>query len=320
MKKVGIIGGAGFIGSHITRIFLEEGFKVRVSTTDISKESKYQHLKKLPNSENLEIVQLDVRNESELQHFLEGCKIVIHGGTPFQLAVTDPQSELFDPTVRGTETFLKAIENTQGIEKVIFIASVAAWNTNFPLPAGSKAPGEPFSERDTPFYGAESHPYAQAKFLAQRAVEKFIESHPHLKFEITTFSPVMVVGKSLSTREDSTSTGIQFLFKNKIAPDPFFQMFYNQDIEFALVDVEDVAESVFQAAITGRIHGKNNLLSSESFPVSAIHNMLNGLDPNAPGKIIYSNSLVKKELGVSFKHPKVSFKEYSELNPMSLTT
>lgn len=312
MKKVGIIGGAGFIGSHTTRIFLEEGYQVRVSTTDIAKESKYQHLKKLPNSVNLEIVQLDVRNESKLQSFLEGCSIVIHGGTPFQLAVSDPQSELFDPTVRGTETFLKAIEKTPGIDKVIFIASVAAMNTNFPLPAGSKSPGEKFSERDTPFYGEESHPYAQAKFLAQRAVEEFIQSHPNLKFEITTVSPVMVIGKSLSGREDSTSTGIQFLFKNKIAPDAFFQMFYDHDIDFALVDVEDVAESIFQAATTGGLHGKDYLLSSETFPVSAIHSMLNGLEPTTDGKIVYVNSLAIEDLGVNFKSAKISLKEYSE--------
>lgn len=312
MKKVGIIGGSGFIGSHITRIFLEEGFKVRVSTTDLSKESKYQHLKKLPNALNLEVVQLDVRNESELKDFLEGCSIVIHGGTPFQLAVTDPQSELFDPTVRGTETFLKTIEKTPGIEKVVFIASVAAMNTNFPLPAGSKNPGEKFSESDIPFYGEESHPYAQAKFLAQRSVEKFIQTHPDLDFEITTVSPVMVVGKSLSAREDSTSTGIQFLFKNKIAPDAFFQMFYDHDIDFALVDVEDVAEAVFQAATTGGLHGKEYLLSSETFPVSDIHSMLNGQNANTDGKIVYVNSMAKKELGVSFKRAKDSLREYSQ--------
>ena len=261
---------------------------------------------------NLEVVQLDVRNEKELQDFLEGCSIVIHGGTPFQLAVTDPQSELFDPTVRGTETFLKIIEKTPGIEKVVFIASVAAMNTNFPLPAGSKIPGETFSETDSPFFGEESHPYAQAKFLAQRSVEKFIESHPDLKFEITTVSPVMVVGKSLSAREDSTSTGIQFLFKNKIAPDAFFQMFYDHDIEFALVDVEDVAEAVFQAATTVGLHGKDYLLSSETFPVSDIHSMLNGQKANTEGKTVYVNSKAKKELGIQFKRVKVSLKEYSE--------
>ena len=55
MKKAGIIGGSGFIGSYITKRFLEEKFKVKVSTTDISKKEKYQHLKSLKNSTYLEI-------------------------------------------------------------------------------------------------------------------------------------------------------------------------------------------------------------------------------------------------------------------------
>ena len=35
MKTVGIIGGSGFIGSHTTKQFLEQGYKVKVSATDI---------------------------------------------------------------------------------------------------------------------------------------------------------------------------------------------------------------------------------------------------------------------------------------------
>ena len=48
MKKVGIIGGSGFIGSYITKAFLENGYEVKVSTTDISKKEKYQHLMEGP--------------------------------------------------------------------------------------------------------------------------------------------------------------------------------------------------------------------------------------------------------------------------------
>ena len=47
--------------------------------------------------------------------------------------VKDPQTELFDPTIKGTENFLDAILKIHGIKKVIFIASVAAFNTHFPL-------------------------------------------------------------------------------------------------------------------------------------------------------------------------------------------
>ena len=42
MKKVGIIGGSGFIGSYNTQKFLSEGYKVKVSTTDLSKKEKYE--------------------------------------------------------------------------------------------------------------------------------------------------------------------------------------------------------------------------------------------------------------------------------------
>jgi dihydroflavonol-4-reductase len=37
MKKVGIIGGSGFIGSYNAKKFLAEGYQVKVPATDISK-------------------------------------------------------------------------------------------------------------------------------------------------------------------------------------------------------------------------------------------------------------------------------------------
>ncbi len=310
MITVGIIGGSGFIGSYNTKKFLENGFKVKVSTTDISKKEKYAHLKKLPNNENLEIVGLNVQNQAELESFLKGCQIVVHGGTPFQLAVNDPKTELFDPTVKGTENFLKAIQKTLGIKKVVIIASVGAFNTDFPMPVGNKNPSEIFDENDQPYFNEASHPYAQAKFLAQRAVEKFIDSQPNLVFEIVTVSPVMVIGKSLSNREDSTSTGLQFLLKNKIAPDPFMQSLYDNDVEFAMVDVEDVAGGIYVAATKEGLHGKNYLLSSESYPVSDITLMLNNSEPSRPARIAYSNSLAKKDLGIEFQSARISLSKY----------
>jgi saccharopine dehydrogenase-like NADP-dependent oxidoreductase len=100
MKTVGIIGGSGFIGSYNTQKFLQEGYKVKVSSTDIFNKEKYQHLLGLEHAENLEVVQLNVENKPELSGFLQGCNIVIHGGTPFQLDVKDVKAELFDPTIK----------------------------------------------------------------------------------------------------------------------------------------------------------------------------------------------------------------------------
>lgn len=301
MKKIGIIGGSGFIGSHTTKKFLEEGFLVKVSSTDINKEEKYQHLWKLENSDNLQIKQLNVANKEQLTDFVSDCEMVIHGGTPFLLDFKDPQSELFDPTIKGTENFLEVMSETPSIKKVVFVASVAAYNTNFPMPAGGKYPNDLFDENDTPFISKESHPYAQAKFIANQTVSKFIQENPNIHFEITSVSPVAVMGKSLSNREDSTSTGLQFLFKNKIAPNPFVQMLYDTDAEFAMVDVKDVAIGIFKAATISGLHGKNYLLTSETYPVSDISLMLNNQQPKNAAKIIYQNQLAEQELGLPFQ-------------------
>ncbi|WP_166965545.1 NAD-dependent epimerase/dehydratase family protein [Yeosuana marina] len=301
MKKVGIIGGSGFIGSHITKEFLNNGFEAKVSATDITKEEKYQHLMEFDQSDHLYISELNVEDKSALREFVKDCDIVIHGGTPFQLDVKDPQTELFDPTIKGTENFLEVIYDTPNIEKVVFIASVAAWNTNFPLPPEGKSVLDTISEKDTPFMSEESHPYAQAKFIANQTVNEFIKTHPNLDFEITSVSPVAVFGKSLSNREDSTSTGLQFLLKNEIAPNPFVQMLFDTDAEFAIVDVKDVAKCIYKAATISGLHGKNYLLSSETYPVSDVTLMLNGKPPKNKAKIIYQNKLAERQLGITFQ-------------------
>ncbi|PVW16503.1 NAD-dependent epimerase/dehydratase family protein [Marixanthomonas spongiae] len=310
MKTIGIIGGAGFIGSYVTKKFLEEGFNVKVSVTDIKKSEKYQHLFNLTNSDNLNINPLQVENLEALNDFISDCEIVIHGGTPFQLDVDDPQKELFDPTIKGTENFLKAIVDAPLIEKVVFIASVAAWNTNFPLPSYGKTVTDTFDETDKKFISQESHPYAQAKFIANQTVDDFIAKHSDLNFEICSVSPVMVMGKSLSNREDSTSTGIQFLFKNKIAPNPFIQMFYDEDVPMAIVDVDDVANSIYKAATTSGLHGKNYLLSSETYPVSDVSLMLNHQAPKNKATIIYGNRMAQKDLGMKFKPVQETLNSY----------
>ncbi|SRX54433.1 NAD-dependent epimerase/dehydratase family protein [Aequorivita sp. CIP111184] len=312
MKTVGIIGGSGFIGSYITKKFLEEGYNVKVSVTDIKKSEKYKHLFNLENSDNLNISALKVEDLEVLKDFISDCEIVIHGGTPFQLDVKDPQTELFDPTIKGTENFLTAASETPLIEKVVIIASVAAYNTNFPMPAGTKKNTDFFDENDLKFTSAESHPYAQAKFIANQTVEKFIKENPNLSFEITSVSPVGVMGKALSTREDSTSTGLQFLFKNKIAPNPFVQMLYDINVNFAIVDVQDVAEGIFKAATTSGLHGKNYLLSSQSYPVSDLSLMLNHESPKNNPFIVYKNGLAQKELGMQFRPVQETLNNYSK--------
>ena len=301
MQTVGIIGGSGFIGSYITKIFLEENYNVKVSSTDIGNKSKYEHLLSLNNADtNLEIFPLDVRDKEALENFVKDCDIVVHAGTPFLLDVNDPQAELFEPTVTGTRNFLDVISRSKGLKKVVFIASVAAWNTSFPLNAEIRPPNHIYSELDTPYMNEQDHPYAQAKFLAEQEVRKFIEKTAELPFEIISVSPVFVIGNSLSARPDSTSIGMQYLIKNKMAPNPFVEMLFATDTMFSMVDVRDVAEAIFQAATKKGLHGKNYLIANESYTISDISRMLNNEHPINEAVVVYDSSLAKNDLGIAF--------------------
>lgn len=301
MKTVGIIGGAGYIGSHITKKFLREGYRVRVSASDIRNTEKYAHLQGLPGAERFELAQLDVRDRSQLAAFLPGCSIVVHAGTPFQLEVQDPQAELIEPTVQGTRNFLEAVKQLPGLEKVVMLASVASYNTDFPMLPKGKNPGDRVSEADGPYRNTESIPYAQAKFAANEVVERFIADNPSLPFGITSVSPTGVMGMALSQRADSVSMGLQYLIKNRIAPNPFIQMIYDHDIEWNMVDVADVAEAVYKAAAMQGLHGRNYLLASESYRVSDIHELLNGRAARHAPTVVYDSALAQRELGVRFR-------------------
>ncbi|MGH2563085.1 MAG: NAD-dependent epimerase/dehydratase family protein, partial [Ginsengibacter sp.] len=173
-------------------------------------------------------------------------------------------------------------------------------NTSFPLNPATYPADHIFTEQDTPYFSEQDHPYVLAKFLADQEVSKFVNEHPDLPFEITSVSPTFVIGNSLSDRTDSTSAGMQYLIKNKIAANPFVEMLFATDAKFSMIDVRDVAEAVFQAATTKGIHGKNYLIANESYTVSDISLMLNNEKAVNEPAIIYDSSLAKKDLGIAF--------------------
>ena len=317
MEKVGIIGASGFIGSYITKLFLEKDFWVKASVTNLNNSEKYKHLTNFSNAENLRIQSLQLENLTSVKTFVKDCNILIHCGTPFQLETENPDLDLFEPTVKGTENVLKAICELPSIKKVVFVSSVASYNTSFPYPAGNQGENHIYSENDEPYFFAGDNPYALAKYHANKLVENFIESNKNLWFEVVNISPVAVMGKALSNRKDSTSIALQHFIKNKITQNPFIQSLFESDTSFAVVDVEDVAYGIYKAAITEGIHGKNYLLSSESWSISDISLLLNNKTPVNTPKIIYNNSLAKADLGINFKSAKAFLKnlnpEYNEV-------
>ncbi len=85
MRTVGIICGVGFVESHLPELYLNKGFKVKISVIDIKKSDTYQHLFNLKNSDNLNICEWNTENMERFREFVSECELIILGGVALQV-------------------------------------------------------------------------------------------------------------------------------------------------------------------------------------------------------------------------------------------
>lgn len=117
-EKILIIGGAGFIGSHLCDALLDRGNIVRVF--DRPGIVPYRVFK---STESIEWVQGDFNSEIDIEKAVTGCKIIFH-----LISTTLPKSSNEDPVydiqsnVIGTVRLLD-IARRAAIEKLVFVSS-----------------------------------------------------------------------------------------------------------------------------------------------------------------------------------------------------
>jgi dihydroflavonol-4-reductase len=124
-----VTGASGFIGSHLVRILLEEGVRVRALVQDGVP---------LHNLEGLDIERIpgDLRDPGSLERAVAGCDTIFHLGAIFAFWLPDA-SEMYRVNVEGTVRLL-SIARAAGVELVIHTSSIAA--------LGTRAGGAPADE------------------------------------------------------------------------------------------------------------------------------------------------------------------------------
>lgn len=133
-----VTGGAGFIGSTLTRMLLERGYAVRVYD-DLSSGSR-EHLEGL----DVEIVNGDVRDLESLEQACGGVDTVFHlaAGAGVVDSIERP-IENFDLNARGTLLALWAAKQA-GVRRLVFSSSNAPLGDNA-YPASEDKPVAPLS-------------------------------------------------------------------------------------------------------------------------------------------------------------------------------
>jgi dihydroflavonol-4-reductase len=222
MKTALVTGASGFIGSHVVRLLVEEGVKVRAL---VQQGVPLANLDDVP----VERVAGDLLDGHSLERALEGCDTLFHLAAIFAYWLPDP-SLMYRVNVEGTVRLLAAAK-ARGIQRVVHTSSIAAIGASAD-PAGA--------DEETPFnsWDTADH-YVLSKYISE--LEALAWNARGL--------PVVVVNPAFPYGANDiapTPTGV--LIQRYISgQNPFvFRGGFN------IVDVKDVARGHVLAAKRGR--------------------------------------------------------------------
>jgi dihydroflavonol-4-reductase len=239
-KPVCVTGASGFVAAHIVRELLEQGYSVRGTVR--KSPQNYPFLLALPGAaERLELVKADLLAAGSYNGAIKGCDYVMHTASPYKMNIKNPQTDLVDPALKGTETVLESCLKSGSVKRVIFTSSIAAITDE---PDSKKV----FTEKDWNIMSSlERNPYHYSKTVAELAAWDFImKKRP--SFDLVVINPCIIIGPSLGPSLN-TSNGIIREIMSGIYPG-------TMDINWGFVDVRDVAKVHLLAMETDTASGR----------------------------------------------------------------
>jgi nucleoside-diphosphate-sugar epimerase len=162
-----VTGGAGFIGSNLTRALLQQGHRVRVF--DNFSTGRRINLEEI--QADIELMEADLRDVEALKRAVQGIQHIFHiGALPsVQRSVEDPFTT-HDVNVTGTLNLLLAARDA-GVERMVFSSSSSVYGDTPTLPKQEDMLPQPLS------------PYALSKLAGEHYLRIF-----HQLYGIKTFS------------------------------------------------------------------------------------------------------------------------------------
>ena len=137
MTRCLVLGGAGFIGSHLCNALLSENYAVRIFDRPGSKFVPLADSKNREFSSNIEFYEGDYLNKRQVDEAVEGCDIVFH-----LISTTVPASSNADPSYDISSNVIGSINLIQSciqhnIKKFVYVSSggtIYGVPTSLPIP------------------------------------------------------------------------------------------------------------------------------------------------------------------------------------------
>lgn len=154
--RVLVTGAAGFIGSHICDLLLQEGCDV-VALDDLST-GRERNLATAAGNPRFRFVRADIREFGQIEPQFEGIDWVLHlaGRSDIVPSIEQP-TEYFDVNVKGTLNVLEAAKR-HGVKRFVYTASSSCYGIAKTYPTPEAAPIQP------------EYPYALTKAMGEELV------------------------------------------------------------------------------------------------------------------------------------------------------
>ncbi len=260
-----VTGATGYVASWLVKKLLDEGYVVHATVRDPDNKQKLQYLDALAEkaSGSIRYFKADLLKKDGFKEAMEGCEIVFHTASPFINKVKDPQKDLIDPALKGTQHVLETVDKVPSVKKVVLTSSCAAiiGDARDVL----KMPGQIATEAIWNETSSLDHqPYSYSKTLAEREAWKLNKGK---SWKLVTINPSLVIGPGINPKGTSESFKIvkQLIDGSMKTGVPA--------LEFGMVDVRDIAEAHYKAAITENANGRY-IASAEHHRILALANML----------------------------------------------
>ncbi|XP_071545349.1 uncharacterized protein [Panulirus ornatus] len=256
-----VTGASGYVGSHVTKLLLEEGHRVRGTVRSLENEAKIDSLKNLvPDAKfPLELVAADLTKDEGWDKAVEGCSGIMHVASPFPdlTNVVVPEEELIGPAKEGTLRVLKAAAaaSAKTVKRVVLTASFASVFGE-PTPEADKVYNE---ENWTDPESATIDSYTKSKTIAEKAAWDFVKELPDdQKFELAVINPTLIMGPALlEGHKNATSVNLMSQIVNKAYPGV-------PRLNFSICDVRDVAKAHVKALTIPEAANNRHIISTDS--------------------------------------------------------
>ena len=115
-----VVGGAGFIGSHLVKAIHEEEGEARVTVYDNFSSGRMWHLEDVKDHPNLEVIEGDIKDDRKLRLASSGADIVYHlaSNPDIARAITEPDIDFWEGTYL-TNNVLEAMR-VNGIKYIAY--------------------------------------------------------------------------------------------------------------------------------------------------------------------------------------------------------